>query len=143
MSEFGDNLRVDLQFRNKETFFKAFELVGMMHSAKGYIDDPEKGLVFLWAVGDGVKGNPFPCAYGGNMMAEIAWAWLQEQWHPPLRSSKDNLSKHRNLSPHGEDLDHDGSNVEGWRIYNETWGHVGDHHYAIVAVQPAYIWMGK
>ena len=40
-------------------------------------------------------------------------------------------------------LDHDGHNSIGWRIYCEDWGKVDDSPYAICAIKPVYLWHGK
>ena len=42
-----------------------------------------------------------------------------------------------------EDADHDGSNDVGFRMYNETWGHVGGSGYAFIAIKPVWVWFGK
>ena len=142
MSECGSNLRIDVQGAKRETFDKAFELVELMFAqATEYIVDPVKGLVFLWG-----SGIALPVPFSGKLMADIAWKWLEEERiHSHKLSMSADLGKQldKNLSPYGENLDHDGSNTPGWRIYNEEWGHVGEHIYAIVAVQPAFIWRGK
>ena len=41
------------------------------------------------------------------------------------------------------DLDHDGSNGPGWRVYCEDWGHVATYSAAICAVKPVWLWYGK
>ena len=41
------------------------------------------------------------------------------------------------------DMNHDGSNSRGWRVYVGDWGHVGDEMYAICAVKPVFLWHGK
>ena len=143
----GDNLLVDVQAKTRETFLHTFQLVeAILGPARGYIEDPEKGLVFIRFFGSKTKGHQFPCDFNGNLMADVAWNWLREQWEhkEKLRHSSDLGGElHRNVSPHGGGLDHDGHNQKGWRVYNETWGHVGEHTCALVAVQPAYIWQGK
>lgn len=44
---------------------------------------------------------------------------------------------------YGHQPDHDGDNEKGWRAFNEDWGHVAGHHYAIIAIQPAWAMYGK
>jgi hypothetical protein len=46
-------------------------------------------------------------------------------------------------APLGQEPDHDGCNEPAWRVFTEQWGHVAGHHYAIVAVQPAWAMFGK
>ena len=40
-------------------------------------------------------------------------------------------------------LDHDGSNVVGWRVYLEGWGHIDDRWGVLCCVKPVYLWLGK
>jgi hypothetical protein len=44
---------------------------------------------------------------------------------------------------YGREPDHDGSNGRGFRVFTEDWGHVYDHHYAVVGIQPAWAMYGK
>lgn len=44
---------------------------------------------------------------------------------------------------YGSQPDHDGDNGRGWRVYNESWGHVGHDRYAFVAIEPAWAMYGK
>jgi hypothetical protein len=44
---------------------------------------------------------------------------------------------------YGEQPDHDGDNGKGWRVFNESWGHVFGMYQAICAVQPAWAMYGK
>lgn len=41
------------------------------------------------------------------------------------------------------DLEHDGHNSKGWRIYTEDWGRIGDDWTSYIAIKPAYMWHGK
>jgi len=44
---------------------------------------------------------------------------------------------------YGESPDTDGSVSKGWRVYNESWGHIGDNWRAFVAIEPAWLEYGK
>lgn len=44
---------------------------------------------------------------------------------------------------YGEKPDHDGDNGKGWRVYNESWGHVDNDREAICGIQPSWAWYGK
>jgi hypothetical protein len=44
---------------------------------------------------------------------------------------------------YGKQPDHDGDNGRGWRLYNESWGHVDGHFSAIIAVAPNWAMYGK
>ena len=41
------------------------------------------------------------------------------------------------------DYDTDGSEADGWRVYVEDWGNVGDFSDIICAIKPAAMWYGK
>lgn len=42
-----------------------------------------------------------------------------------------------------QEPDHDGSNIKGWRLFNEAWGQVFDDPYALVAITPEWALAGK
>ena len=102
-------------------------------------DRPEEGLgverkgpflVLSWE-GNPKHGHDFPknktklpCGMDFNLAAEFAWNWLAEQ-------------------DYGTEPSHDGSNHEGFILFNDPWGHVGGDHYAIIAVGPAWAMAGK
>lgn len=44
---------------------------------------------------------------------------------------------------YGAEPDHDGDNGKGWRVFTEQWGHVANHSYAIVGIQPKWAYYGK
>jgi hypothetical protein len=109
------------------TLWLAFRQAGYS-TAKAWRVDPVKGMILLWYATE--TDTPFPAPMGADEVYHVVRQWL--------------LSK-----PQAEcvgwdaDADHDGSNSLGWRVYCEDWGHVGDDHYAIVAVKPAWMWYGK
>jgi hypothetical protein len=136
-----DNRQFNINGQGKEmlqrTIRLAFEQEGQRTTAKAYVIDPDKGLVLLWHP---VKETmPFPAHFNADAATEFIWAWLQSE--PKM--------EHTDWDA---DLDHDGHNSMGWRVYCEDWGHVQlgprhstkeASHYAIVAVKPAYLWHGK
>lgn len=93
--------------------------------AEAYLIHAEKGLVFFDYLGsmpkEGVK-LPFKLDHIGA--ADFAARWLVEQ-------------------NYGREPDHDGDNGKGWRLYNESWGHVGGWSGAFIAVKPAWAMYGK
>lgn len=136
-----DNRIFNVNGRSKETLRAvlelAFEQEGANTAARGYIIDPKKGMVLLWSTTE--SGTPFLAPLKATAATEMVWEWLQSK--PEIE-----------CEDWDKDLDHDGHNVLGWRAFVEDWGHVavgpnysgsGGSHYAIVAVKPAYIWMGK
>lgn len=44
---------------------------------------------------------------------------------------------------YGSQPDHDGDNDKSFRIYNESWGFVGNNHYVFAAIAPAWAMYGK
>ena len=138
--EIGDNVRLLIRARNKETYKLAMQL-GFMEweIAVGYSVSKEEGLVFYWSLPSpvgGFKDLPFDMDY--KEATEFAWSWLQKlDWDKfdfPLS---------------GEDVDHDGDNERGWQVWNgvDKWDDEEKDNYpdgrAFVAVRPAYIWLGK
>jgi hypothetical protein len=117
-----DNFSFDVVCRGEQPFTLAMQLAFGESKAIAYLVDPGKGLVFLWAVDR--DGIPLPFKMDPLSAAHFAWRWLAETEFP-------------------RQPDHDGDNCKGWRIYNDAWGHVGSHRYAIIAVQPVWAILGK
>ena len=103
----------------------------------------DKGLVLYWHV-KGENSTPFTDKWGKpkslepEELTDILWEWLQSD-------------QAKNFKPVGEwdyNLNHDGSNERGWRLYTEDWGKIkqkvaGSLTYSLCAFVPAYIWHGK
>lgn len=82
-------------------------------------------LVFYWSLTqecEEIVALPFKLDAAGA--ADFAKRWLAEE-------------------DYGSEPDHDGSNGKGWRLYNESWGHVDGHWAAFVAVAPTWAMYGK
>jgi hypothetical protein len=90
-----------------------------------FVDNPQHGLVLLWHVEP--DAVPLPVPLNHVSAVSVVREWLSAQ--PGER--------------YIDRLDHDGDNGEGWRVYNEEWGHVGPYRYAVFAVQPCWAWYGK
>jgi hypothetical protein len=84
----------------------------------------EQRLVFFWAEPQRKEGFRPLAKFGFATAADLAKTWLDQV-------------------DYGPEPDHDGSNLKGWRIYNEIWGHVGGERTAIVAVTPRWAMLGK
>lgn len=119
-----DNYHFDMTCIGEAAFRQAMTLAFGSDKASGYLVKPDKGLIFTWIprAEDGVV--LFPFKMDGAGAADFALRWLNEV-------------------DYGKEPYHDGDNSRGWRLYNEAWGHVGDHHYAIIAVKPAWAMHGK
>lgn len=100
-------------------------------TAIGWKVDPKHGLVLLWHA-DSSNAKLFPVPLTADRVADMVFAWLSSD-------------EAKNIPCEGWDanVDHDGDNEPGWRVYVEDWGHIGNDHYAICAVKPAYNWLGK
>ena len=153
-----DNFHIDVTAEGREAFNAAMGLAMRPHDkAVAYAIHPTLGLVLFWhdgetAIADRAETPQFsseinreawdrlyaegqakvvcapvqklPYAMQGRALVEFAWHWLL-------------------TADYGRQPDHDGSNEEGWRVYNETWGHVGSSHYAFVAIRPVWAMYGK
>lgn len=123
-----DNRLIIVQSESRKAFDMAFELLfesSPSGKASHYIDDPKKGLVFLWLEEKGC--SKLPVALNAKQAAELAWTWLANK--------KDD--------EYHEYLDHDGSSHHGFKVYNEAWAKVGGYSYSILAVLPVWAWYGK
>jgi hypothetical protein len=129
-----DNFQVDVTYEGRAAFDKLLAIV-MRHKAVAYAVHPSLGMVLFWhndpanpqivrAGPATVPAVPLPYPMDAAATSAFVWGWLE-------------------TVPRGREPDHDGSNGKGWRVYNEAWGHVGDNHYAIIAVQPAWAMYGK
>jgi hypothetical protein len=91
-------------------------------TAKGWRIDGKR-LLLSWS-NDGDRWNSFLTPTDASTAVAPITAWLKSQ-------------KYGTVPPC------DGSVVEGFRVYNENWGHIGDDHYAFVAIEPELIIYGK
>lgn len=140
--EIGDNLHIDVRAKTRETFDLAIQIAMEFEPAvEAYTIDKKKGLVLLWCAeeysGGRKLGHPFPTRLDAKGAADMAWTWLQKEWE---KDPKDRVAFDPGGKPY-EDGEVDNDN--GFRVYNEEWGHVGDHTYSVCAIQPASIWIGK
>jgi len=129
-----DNRLFNVNGSGEEMLKKTLELVfsqeGDRTTCASWFESKEKGLVLLWCKGKG--NNDLPSNLNAEESLLMVLSWL-----------KGEFAKTVELSPWCEDMDHDGHNTKGWQVYCEDWGHVGNNHYAICAIKPAYMWLGK
>lgn len=79
--------------------------------------------------------NPFPESADGLSAAEclpFVAGWLNSEFAKTLPC--EGLDS---------DLDHDGHNGIGWRVYCGKWGHVDGDLYSMCAVKRVFLWYGK
>ena len=127
-----DNRLISVQSEGRKSFDLAFQLlfeVSPSRKATHYFEHPEKGLCFLWHEDRNAAliATKLPYAMDWKAAADVAWGWLQEREDKEYRDY----------------IDHDGSMGRGFRVYNESWAHVADSVYGILAVQPVWAWYGK
>ena len=119
------------------TLTLAFAQHSSQIKAKGYLFDPEFGLVLLWYWPDKLSENhppvqKFMAPLPAEKVAPMIMEWLKSEEAGKVK-----------LEGWDRNADHDGHNSQGWRVYCGDWGHVGRYRGAIVAVTPAYMWHGK
>lgn len=130
-----DNKKISIQSEGKKSFDLAVKLFFIDEYDHGeptktvthYYEDPDKGLVLLWAEDNSHNSVKLPVPLKWQAAADLAWEWLINQ--------SDDSYKDR--------FDHDGSNGKGFKVYNEAWGRIGNCHYALFAVVPVWAWYGK
>lgn len=142
--ETGDNSQVIVSgFGGRRAFDLAMELLFAGHttashykikkidrSSPAFLDkkvtplfeDSHVCMIFFWYPEKDTIPLPYPMNF--KDCANLAWGWLQTR-------------------EYGPEPDHDGSNGQGWSVFNESWGHVDNSHGAIGAVSPQWIWHGK
>jgi hypothetical protein len=117
----------------RSTLYFAFRASN--HStAEGWKITPEKGLILYWMVDpkQDTDVTKFPVPMGSDNLMGIVKAFLESE----------DTWKTAEFVEWDKDLQHDGSNGRGWRVYTEDWGHVGSSR-AFLAITPAYMWYGK
>lgn len=113
-----DNFHIDIIANNRRDLEHALAIVfNQHHSAVAYkvLDEPVseasngkaessglKRLIFYWT-SSAKDAIPLPFALDAAGAVDWAVRWLAEQ-------------------DYGPEMDHDGHNSKGWRVYNEAWG---------------------
>ena len=144
-----DNRLFNVNGRTKEQLTLAVKTLlldeyGKQQKVKGWYFSENSGLVLTWSVGDSQqKAIPFtnrmgqPEEIGEEELVNLLWEWLKSDEADKVK-----------LGDWEGDLDHDGSNDTGWRLYVDQWGHVKEtkhtiDHYSIAAFKKVYLWYGK
>lgn len=79
-------------------------------------------LILFWAGSNTMTKVPSPMNVGA--IVPFIKSWLEAQ-------------------DYGKQPNHDGDNGKGWRVYNESWGHVAGIWEAFVAIEPVWLLYGK
>lgn len=107
----------------------AFLQAGERTLCRAWVFSVEHGLILLESISEGIR---LPAPVGVNGARGFVCDWLESEQAQSV-----------NLTGWDANADHDGSNSPGWRVYVEDWGKVANHHSAICAVKPAFLWHGK
>jgi hypothetical protein len=122
-----DNFAIDITCQGRKNLELAIQIAFSFHSkAVAFRIHPEKGLILYWAA----AANSTPLAYPTDAAgaAVLVWGWLTTEGGSASKR---------------QEPDHDGSNGDGWRVYNEGWGHVDGQYQAFVAITHAWAMYGK
>jgi hypothetical protein len=102
--------------------------------AVGWTADPKKGLILYWTSCLDENVNEFPAKSSPNTILPLVVSWL----------AKDETWENNEFDYSWDmDMDHDGDNSRGWRVYCNDWGHIDRIRGAICAIKPAHMWHGK
>jgi hypothetical protein len=114
------------------------------HKARGWYFRKDKGFILTWHY-DEKKHNKFTDRLGKlkepttDELIELIWEWLKS----------DEAKTVTFTGAWERNVDHDGNNALGWKVYTEDWGHIGEENgyssdcYAFAAIKPSYLWYGK
>ena len=119
--ESDEQLRLALQFAFMDQY--------RARSCKGWEVIPSKGLVLYEYHSDSNKNvQQFPGKLTAEEVFPIVKKWLE--------------SEEAGVIPHSDwdrNMSHDGSNIMGWRLYLEDWGHIDGNWGALCCIKPAYL----
>lgn len=100
---------------------------------EGWEIDNKKGLVLYWYIPKGHNHiQKFPNKLNVEELFHIVNSFLN--------SEESNLIETISWD---SDIDQDGHNIPGWRVYCEDWGRIDGRDGSYIAIKPAYMWMGK
>lgn len=119
-----DNRQISIQAEGKSDFELAMQLISGRNTAIAYRVH-ENHLIFYWTKKESDKAVLLPFEMNVQQMTEFAWGWLSKN------------------KPIGPAPDHDGDNEEGFKVFNEAWGHVFNEWQAFVAITPIWAMYGK
>ncbi len=129
-----DNRIFRVNGEGDDLLFSALDLVfkqNWLSHCESWEQTESNGLILCWAI-DLKCCNNFPSKLNAADCLPIVSSWLNSDFAKTVQ-----------LGEMCNDADHDGDNKLGWEVYCDDWGHVGDNHYAICAIRPAYMWFGK
>jgi hypothetical protein len=124
-----DNRQIDIYSEGESDFKLAMQLAtshwGNERKTVGYSIEQEGSIMVLYWTDKHHKMIPLPYEMNTAEITSFVWGWLQK------------------TKPLGQQPDHDGDNGHGFRIYNESWGHVMNRWEAFIAITPIWAMYGK
>lgn len=144
-----DNRVFDINGRTKEQLILAvncllFNEFNKKETIKGWYFSKKRGFVLCLWKSSNKNYKEFtnrlgePEKIGAEELVDILWKWLNSE-----------EAKTVELDRWDMDLEHDGSNGIGWRLYTNEWGHVNEEtnhtidHSTIGAFKRIHLWYGK
>jgi hypothetical protein len=127
----GKELAVDnfsVEVTADQSLGRVLELAFLYHSKATHWKEEQhngtKRLVLAWAEPSSEGWQPLPTIMNAKQATPVIQAWLDAQ-------------------DRGEVADFDGSVGRGFRVYNESWGHIGHEWQAFVAIEAVWAYYGK
>lgn len=117
----------------KDTLALAFAQAGR-ENVVGVSITPKYGMSLFWVAAESSKlytHLPLPLDLKGVLPMVMAFLESGQSWETAEFGDWEG------------DMEHDGHNDKGWRVFCEDWGFVDDQWQAIVAIKPCWMWNGK
>ena len=118
-----DNMHIDLSLVGLEEFRLAMKIACSKHSHVIGYRIHENTMILYWAKNDNCILLPYEMDV--NQVVNFVWGWLEK------------------TPPNYPEPDHDGDNGRGFRVYNESWGHIKGEWQAFIAIMPIWAMYGK
>jgi len=133
-----DNREFNIVSEGDAQLAAALALAFQGRKATYWVSHPQHGLIWLWAEEhrDNKTSQMLPSPHAASDVVTPTRLWLQAAAKMG-REHAFNWEDTKGL------LGGDCSFAPAWRVYHDFWGHVGDYHYALCAVQYAIAWIGK
>ncbi len=117
-----DNRQIDISSEGKKDFDLAIKIAIGSKSTIGY--RVHENCLVLYSV-TSKKMIDLPYGMNPQETCDFAWGWFERN------------------KPLDKQPDHDGDNEKGFRVFNESWGHVFGEWEAFIAIKPIWAMYGK